>query len=436
MQFTNAEAEHNIIGAILIDPDRALPKVTDIVTPQDFSDAKYARMYQGFLALYGDHKKIDVLTLAEWLKRKNLLDAVGGPAALTEITNDILSNSHVVEHARIVADLAARRKLLATTEAINQAAETEDNVDSLLQKAEAAIFAVAHKRSDDDSISLADVLGQTLDRIEATQTGDIPRGVSTGYREVDHILTGLQKSDLIILAARPAMGKTAYALNLARSVGVVQNVPTLIFSLEMSRDQLVDRLLAMETGLPTERLRYGKLEQAELELVTDTMAMLSEAPIYIDDAPNMTIQKLRNRARREHHRHPLGLIIVDYLQLMSGLGRKSDANREQEIAEISRGLKIIARELHVPVVALSQLSRLVESRNPQIPQLSDLRESGSIEQNADIVAFLYRDDYYNMDSSRKNMTDLLIRKHRNGRIGSVELYFDRRTQRFRGVTTS
>lgn len=436
MDFSNTEAEYSLLGEILIDPGRVLPKVMDIITVRDFTDKRWARVYESFLLLQESQTAIDVVTVAENLRVRGWLEFVGDVAAIAGLTDNAVSVTNASEHAEILAQMSLRRKLDATADAIKENLKKEPNIDAALHRAEVSIFDVNKARAQENTASLGEILDETVTRMEAIQNGTLTRGVSTGYREVDRILTGLQKSDLIILAARPAMGKTAYSLNLARNVAILQNVPTLFFSLEMSKDQLVDRLLAMETGISTERLRTGLLSPEESAQLMEVMGRLSTAPLYIEDTPNATIQTLRTRARREDHLHHLGLIVVDYLQLMSGLNRKGrQDNREQEIAEISRGLKIIARELNVPVVALSQLSRLVEARTPQIPQLSDLRESGSIEQNADIVAFLYRDDYYNLDTPRKNMTDLLIRKHRNGRIGSVEMYFDRTTQRFHGVST-
>jgi replicative DNA helicase len=262
------------------------------------------------------------------------------------------------------------------------------------------------------------------------------RGVPTGYRDLDAILAGLQRSDLFILAARPSMGKTAFVLNLAHNVAAQAKEPVLIFSLEMSKEQLVDRMLARESGVDAWALRTGNLTDTDFEKIATAMGTLSEAPIYIDDTPGITVSDMRTKARREAHQHQLGLIIVDYLQLMSGGGRFSgEGNRVQEISEISRGLKGVARELNVPLIALSQLSRSVESRSPQIPQLSDLRESGSIEQDADVVAFLYREEYYNPETERKNIMDVLIKKHRNGPIDNVELYFDRERQRIRSLDT-
>jgi replicative DNA helicase len=429
------ETEQSLLGAILLDPSRVLPLIADKVAITDFVETSHRHVYKAILALYEARTDIDVITLSIELRAKGALDAVGGSSYLVELQSFTPTSYHAESYATSLMADALKRKIKATAQAIEAAVDTDKDADLLLQQAEGAIFAIGKERTKDAVENIGTILATTITRIETAQAGNGPTGVSTGYREMDAILTGLMPSDLIVLAARPSMGKTAFALNLAAHVGIAQDVPTLIFSLEMGREQLVDRLVSMETGIPTERLRTGKLSASETKLLRNTAAVLSEAPVYIDDTPNLTVSALRTRARREDHLHKLGLIVVDYLQLMSGGGKLgSHSNREQEISEISRGLKIVARELRIPVIALSQLSRQVESRDVKIPQLSDLRESGSIEQNADIVAFLYRDDYYNTDSKRKNMTDVLIRKHRNGRLGAVELYFDREHQKFRGVS--
>jgi replicative DNA helicase len=310
-------------------------------------------------------------------------------------------------------------------------------LQELIEEAETRLFEVSQRHIKQDVTSLEHILTESFDRLDELHKdkGKI-RGVPTGFKDLDAILAGLQRSDLIILAARPSMGKTALALNIAHNIAVQSEMPVLMFSLEMSKEQLVDRMLAMESDVNAWALRTGNLTDADFEKIGQAMGTLSEAEIYIDDTPGITVSDLRTKARREAHKRDLGLIIVDYLQLMSGGARYGgDGNRVQEISEISRGLKGIARELNVPLLALSQLSRSVESRSPQIPQLADLRESGSIEQDADVVAFIYREEYYNPESDRKNLTDILIKKHRNGPTGAVELYFDREKQRFRSLDT-
>jgi replicative DNA helicase len=302
----------------------------------------------------------------------------------------------------------------------------------LIEIAESELMKVGQKQVKQTIVNIESILAESFERLEDLHRnkGKI-RGVPTGFRDMDNILAGLQRSDLIILAARPSMGKTAFALNLAHNVASNTKQPVLVFSLEMSKEQLVDRLLSMESGVDAWALRTGNLTDNDFERISEAMGALSQAPVYIDDTPGITISELRTKARREAHKQPLGLIVVDYLQLMSGGGKFGGGdNRVQEISEISRGLKSVARELNVPLIALSQLSRSVENRNPQIPQLADLRESGSIEQDADIVAFIYREEYYNPETENKGVTDILIKKHRNGATGTVKLRFDKEKQRF------
>jgi replicative DNA helicase len=338
----------------------------------------------------------------------------------------------------MVAQKALRRRLItASQDIVGLGFDEGKNLQELIEQAESKLFEVSQKHVKQDISSLESILSASFERLDELHKdkGRI-RGVPTGFKDLDNMLAGLQKSDLFILAARPSMGKTALALNLAHNVAVKSNESVLLFSLEMSKEQLVDRMLAMESGVDAWALRTGNLTDTDFEKIGHAMGTLGEAPIYIDDTPGITVSDLRTKARREAHMRPLGLIVVDYLQLMSGGARfGGDGNRVQEISEISRGLKGIARELNVPLIALSQLSRSVESRSPPHPQLSDLRESGSIEQDADVVAFIYREDYYNPDSERKGIVDIMIKKHRNGPTGNVELYFDKEKQRFRSLDT-
>lgn len=424
-----------MLGAVLIDGD-ALIKIADTVNAADFFDARHRHVYESIVKLYDKHSSIDVLTLSDQLKADGFLDMVGGPAYLTELTNYVPTASHVEQYGEIVAQKALRRRLIAAAEDITELGYNEAHgLRELIEEAESKLFEVSQHNIKNDVVSLETILEESFDRLDELHKdkGKI-RGVPTGYKDLDATLAGFQQSDLIILAARPSMGKTALALNLAHNVAVQSQLPVLIFSLEMSKEQLVDRMLAMESGVDAWALRTGNLTDSDFEKISQAMGTLGEAPIFIDDSPGITVSELRTKARREAHKRPLGLLVVDYLQLMSGAGKYgSEGNRVQEISEISRGLKSIARELRVPLLALSQLSRSVESRNPQIPQLSDLRESGSIEQDADVVAFIYREDYYNPETERKNISDILIKKHRNGPTGNVELYFDRDKQRFRSL---
>lgn len=434
-QPQNIEAEASLLGALLIDTD-AIVKIADSITPGDFFDARHNRIYEAISQLYEHHEAIDVLTLADRLRSDGNLDSVGGAPYLTELTNFVPTASHVEQYAEIVAQKALRRRLIAVSkDMVTLGYDETKQLSELVEEAETKLFEVSQNHVKQDMISLETILAESFDRLdELHKDKQKIRGVPTGLKDIDNILAGFQKSDLVVLAARPSMGKTALALNFAHNIAVQAELPVLIFSMEMSKEQLVDRLLSMESGVDAWALRTGNLTDADFEKIGQAMGTLSEAQIYIDDSPGVTMSELRTKARREAHKRPLGLIIVDYLQLMSGSSRYgSDGNRVQEISEISRGLKGVARELNVPVLALSQLSRSVENRNPQIPQLSDLRESGSIEQDADVVAFIYREEYYNPETDRKKLTDIFIKKHRNGPVGNVELYFDNERQRFRSV---
>lgn len=433
----NTEAEASLLGAILIDAD-ALVKIADTVSDTDFYDQRHQRIYEAVNQLYERRSPIDVLTLADQLKSNGSLELVGGASYLTELTNFVPTAAHVEQYAEIVAQKALRRRLIhASQQIVTLGYDESKALRELVEEAETSLFQVSQKHIKQSIVSLETILAESFDRLDDLHKDKAKiRGVPTGFRDLDNVLAGLQRSDLFILAARPSMGKTAFALNLAHNVATLAKVPVLVFSLEMSKEQLVDRLLSMESGVDAWALRTGNLTDTDFEKIGHAMGMLSEAPIYIDDTPGITVSDLRTKARREAHKHPLGLIVVDYLQLMSGGSRFGGSdNRVQEISEISRGLKGIARELNVPLIALSQLSRSVESRNPQIPQLADLRESGSIEQDADVVAFIYREEYYNPETDRKSITDLLIKKHRNGPTGGVELFFDKEKQRFRSLDT-
>jgi len=433
----NAEAEASLLGALLIDSD-AIVKIADAVTARDFFDKRHERIYEAILQLYEHHADIDVLTLSDRLKNNGYLDSIGGSSYLTELTNFVPTAAHVEQYADIVAQKAMRRRLItASREIVGLGYDESKQLRELIEEAETRLFEVSQQNIKQDAISLEAILADSFDRLDDLHKDKQKiRGVPTGYKDLDNMLAGFQRSDLVVLAARPSMGKTALALNFAHNIAIQAEQSVLIFSLEMSKEQLVDRLLSMESGVDAWALRTGNLTDADFEKIGQAMGSLSEAQIFIDDSPGITISDLRTKARREAHQRPLGLIIVDYLQLMSGASRfGGDGNRVQEISEISRGLKGVARELNIPVLALSQLSRSVESRSPQIPQLADLRESGSIEQDADVVAFIYSEENYNPDTDRKKIVDIFIKKHRNGPTGAVELFFDKEKQRFRSVDT-
>lgn len=426
----NLDAEMSLLGAILID-EETLAEVSDKLHANDFYDKRHVMIFAAMLRLYEKHRPVDLLTLSDELRRKDELDSVGGSSYLTEITNYVPTAAHAEAYAEIIAQSAVRRRLIKASSDIAELGFNEDNsTQEILERAEAELFSVSDASLKQDLVSLEQILTESFDRMEELHKdrGKL-RGVRTGWRDLDNLTAGLQRSDLLILAARPAMGKTTLVTNLAYNVATKENQAVLFFSLEMSKEQLVDRMLADAAGVDAWNIRTGNLSDDDFEKLSHAMGEMAEAPIFIDDTPGLTVLEMRTKARRQAHTHPLGLIIIDYLQLMQGSGR-SDGNRVQEVSEISRGLKLIARELNVPVIALSQLSRTVEQRSPQVPQLSDLRESGSIEQDADIVAFIYREAYYNPETDRQNITDLILAKHRNGPTGKVELYFHPERLRF------
>lgn len=435
----NLDVEASLLGSLLIDTDSFI-KIADVIREDDFFDSKHRAIYSAMRALHDKRSPIDILTLSEQLKAGGKLEMIGGASYLTELTNTVPTAAHLEKYAEIVADKAIRRRLIAASQDIaGIGADESKTLQELIEEAETALFNVSNQHIRQDITSLESILGDSFDRLDELHRnkGGI-RGIPTGLRDLDKLLAGLQRSDLVVIAARPSMGKTALMLNIALNIATkADQGSVLIFSLEMSKEQLVDRLLAAEAGVDAWKLRTGEgLDDKDFEKLSAGMGKLAEAPIFIDDTSGITVSDLRTKARRLHHQQPLAVIMVDYLQLMSGGSRfATTANRVQEISEISRNLKILARELNVPVVALSQLSRSVESRSPQIPQLADLRESGSIEQDADVVAFLYREEYYNPNSSKRNLTDVFIKKHRNGPVDNLALYFDRTRQRFRDLDT-
>ena len=428
----NPQAEASLIGSLLIDKD-AIIKIADIVHIDDFYIDKNGLIFSAIIKLFEKREPLDVVTLSEELEKQGSLKEVGGASYLTDLVNGVPSASHVVQYAQIVAQKATLRRLIEAASQINSMAyDEEEQLDSLLDSAEKTLFDVSQKHLRQNFVSIKDVLAESFDRLDSLHKDkDSIRGVPTGFSGIDNVLAGLQKSDLIILAARPSMGKTSLALNIAQNVATKEGVPVGIFSLEMSKEQLIDRLLASEAGIDSWKLRTGNLEDKDFEKINKAMGVLAEAPLYIDDSAMANVMEMRTKARRLQSEHDLGLIVIDYLQLMSG--RAGSDNRVQEISEISRGLKGLARELNVPVIALSQLSRSVEQRTPKIPQLSDLRESGSIEQDADVVMFIYREDYYEKETDKKNIAEVLIKKHRNGPTGDVELFFQPEQTLFRSI---
>lgn len=431
----NIDAEQAVLGSALLDKD-VLYKIGSTLSEQDFYREDHRQIYSAMMTLFEKRSPIDLVTVTDELKKKNKLDQAGGATYLTHLANKIVSSAHVEKHADIVREKAILRRLIETaTSIIEKSYRQEDEISSILDRSEQLLFAVSQRFISDDFKPVKDILIDTFDRInELHENKGQLRGVSSGFRDLDNLLAGFQKSDLIILAARPSMGKTTIALNIASHVASKEKIPVGIFSLEMSRDQLVDALLTMEAGIDSWRLRTGNLQEDDFSKLNHAMGVLSEAPLFIDDTPLVSIMDIRAKARRLQAEHGLGLVIVDYLQLMESRNKNSnDFNRVQEVSEISRGLKALARELKVPVIALSQLSRAVEARHPKIPQLADLRESGSIEQDADVVTFIYREEYYDPDTEKKGITQLLIKKHRNGPIGDVDLFFHPQLRRFSNI---
>ena len=432
----NLDAEKSLLGAILIS-EESLPDVTEIVKPQDFYDERNQHIYNAMWNLYEHHRPVDLLTVKTELKNKKLTQKAGGASYLAELSGYVPTAAHATAYAELVKKAAVRRNLINAAAKITEAAYNEGNeTEDVLGEAEKLVFNVSDQNTRTDAEFIGDLLSNTFDRLEQLyeNKGSIA-GYKTGFPDLDKKTAGFHKSDLVILAARPAMGKTALALNFARNVAAINKKAVLLFSLEMSKEQLINRMLSDASGISSFDLERGNFSSEDFAKITEAMSELEQEQIFIDDKPGLSIMEMRTKARRVAHDHDLGLIIVDYLQLMTGSSKRATDNRVQEISEISRGLKMIARELDVPVIALSQLSRTVEQRDPKIPMLSDLRESGSIEQDADIVFFIYREDYYNEDTDRQNIADLILAKHRRGATGKVELFFDKERVRFMSLDT-
>ena len=437
MPPNNIEAEVSTLGALMIDKD-AITKVADIICADDFYKDKNGRIYKVILELYQEQEPLDILNVSSRLKDKKILKEVGGRVYLTELMNAVPSAANVVSYANLVRKKSVLRNLIQTASEIVEMGYAEERpIDEILDKAEQNLFSVGQKSVKQDFAPMSTLLEKAFVRIDEMHNSDGKfRGIATGFNDLDKLLSGLQKSDLVILAARPSIGKTSFALNLAINAAVNDKASVGVFSLEMSSDQLVDRMLSTQSGVNLWNLRTGSLasdsEDDDFQKIGDAMGVLSEAAIHIDDSATANIMEMRTMARRLQADKGLDLLIIDYLQLMEGRGKHSD-NRVQEISEISRGLKNLAKELNVPIVALSQLSRAVENRSPQIPKLSDLRESGSIEQDADVTMFLYREDREKPETENKNIVEVIVAKHRNGPVGSVALYFDEKTTCFKNL---
>lgn len=440
----NDEAEQSLLGALLIDKE-SIFKIHDIVNPDDFYREAHRIIYEACSELSAKHEPLDLLTLGNRLREKNQLDLVGGNTVLATLTNMVPTAAHIVNYANIVHRKGILRRLLKASENISKIAfEEAEDIEDTLDRAQKEIYGVSTSFGGASFTSIRDVVLDAFDRIDELhrEKGKL-RGIPTGFVALDNVIAGLQKSDLVIIAARPSVGKSSFVLDMARVAATKHQVPTAIFSLEMSKEQLVDRLLCAEANIDLWKLRTGNLAEREdsddFARLGHAMGTLSDAPLYIDDTASLNITQIRTKSRRLQMEHGLGLIIVDYLQLMeSKTGGNSD-NRVQEVAEITRGLKSLARELNVPVIALSQLARAVEQSKPAIPKLMHLRESGSIEQDADIVMFIYRksaDRNYRpeeVSQEEKNLAEIHIAKHRNGPTGVVQLFFNSTTANFRNL---
>lgn len=426
-------AEKSLLGAVLLS-DGVLPEILTILRPQDFYDVNHQIIFEAMLNLYDQHRPVDLLTLTAELKSLKKLKQIGGAPYLTELSNFVPAASHAKAYADIIEKASTRRKLIkAGNEIVSKAFEDGADVDNLIGAAEKELFEVSDKIVRSDYVPMEELLADAFDRIEELHKNKgALRGLKTGFRDLDKKTAGFQKGDLVIIGARPAMGKTTFAQNLAYNIASMNKRGVLFFSMEMAANEIVDRMISDVSGVDNWKMRTGNLTDEEFSKIGDALGEMDEIPIYIDDTSSMTIMELRNKARRAMHDHDIGIVIVDYLQLIQGSDRYA-GNRVQEVTEISRGLKILARELEIPVVALAQLSRNVTGRDDPRPVLSDLRESGSIEQDADLVMFLHRPDYYRQNDDNyeeTHITELLVAKHRHGAVGKIELYFHPELLRF------
>lgn len=415
------EAERAVIGSMVMDAD-AVVTASEMISGDDFYQRKYGILFDTMVEMNNNNIPVDLITLQEALKTKDAPEELSSVEFLGELINNVPTSVNVKHYAQLVADKSALRRMIRANEEIaNMCYLDKEPVEAIMETTEKRIFDLLQKKSTEDFVPIQEVVLSVINKIEmaARHKGTVT-GISTGFYDLDYKTSGLQPSDLILVAARPSMGKTAFVLNLAQYISVRNKVPTAIFSLEMSKDQLINRVLSMESKVDSQAMRTGNLTQADWEKLIESAGVISEAPLIIDDTPGISIGELRSKCRKYKLENNLGLVIIDYLQLMTGGGKGSES-RQQEISDISRSLKALAREINAPVIALSQLSRACETRPDHRPMLSDLRESGAIEQDADVVMFIYRDDYYNKDTDKKNISEIIIAKQRNGPIGTVEL---------------
>ena len=428
----NIEAEESVLGGILLDPD-AISRIADLVQPEAFYLKAHREIYRTALMLHNQGKPTDLTSMTAWLADTGSLEKIGGNGRLVELVDRVPSTASIEQVAQLITDKYLRRQLIRSgNEVIKLGYEQGLPMEEMLDKAEQTIFSISQEQPSKGLTPTSEILTSTFNEIESRSLGTSVAGIPVNFYDLDAMTQGLQRSDLIIVAGRPAMGKTSIVLNIAKNVAECHDLPICIFSLEMSKEQLTYRLLSMEVGIESQRLRTGRLNQEEWPLLGEGINTLGQLPIYIDDKPNLGVLEMRSLCRRlmAEQGKELGLVVIDYLQLMEG---STPDNRVQEISRITRALKGLAREMKVPVIALSQLSRGVESRTNKRPMLSDLRESGSIEQDADLVLMIYRDEYYNPDTADRNITEVIVTKHRNGPIGTVKLLFEPTFTRFRNL---
>ena len=417
----SAEAEQSVIGSMLMDRD-AIIAASEIITPDEFYQHQYGVMFEAMVELFNEGKPVDLVTLQDRLKEKDVPPEVSSLEFVRDIITTVPTSANVRSYANIVHEKAVLRKLIKINEQIaNTCYAGKEKLEDILAQTEKSIFDLLQSRACGDFLPIRQVALNVLEKIEvASRNPGSVTGIPTGFIDLDYKTSGMQPSDFILIAARPSMGKTAFVLNLVDYVAVRNHMPCMIFSLEMSKEQLVNRMLSMESNVDSQKLRIGSLTDADWDAVVEGIGIIGGSKLIIDDTPGISITELRSKCRKMKLEYGLSMVIIDYLQLMSGSGKSGD-NRQQEISEISRSLKALARELNAPVVALSQLSRACETRQDHRPMLSDLRESGAIEQDADVVMFLYRDDYYNKDTDKPNVAEVIIAKQRNGPIGTIEL---------------
>ena len=417
----SVEAEKSVIGSMLMDRD-AITVASEILLGEDFYIKQNEILFDTMVELNNESKPVDLVTLQNRLREKDVPPEVSSMEFVRELLDSVPTSANVKYYANIVAEKAALRKLIKVNEEIeNSCYSQKDSVETIMDETEKKIFKVVQKRNAGDYVPISTVVNRALDKIStAAKNKGAVTGISTGFTDLDYRTAGLQPSDLILIAARPSMGKTAFVLNIAQAMAFKQNKTVAIFSLEMSKEQLVNRLFSLQSGVDAQKLRTGNLEESDWEMLIEGATEIGQSNLIIDDTPGISIGELRSKCRKYKLEHNLQCVMIDYLQLMTGSGKGSES-RQQEISDISRSLKSLARELQVPVIALSQLSRAVEQRPDHRPMLSDLRESGAIEQDADVVMFIYRDDYYNHDSPNKGISEIIIAKQRNGPIGTVEL---------------